>query len=113
MEHHSLYNACHVGLLERVLMFHLLQHACSQFMELLQRCVFAPLGAFVSKGHLQGQPGQQQPLQAESSPEEDTVVALLGRAVTKVHWSTALCIARCGLSQQGMACGMPGTLELG
>jgi hypothetical protein len=65
-------------------------------MKLLQRCVFAPLGAHVSQEPLLGQYGQQQALLAASSPEEEAVVALLEGAVSKLHWSTALCIARCG-----------------
>jgi hypothetical protein len=71
----------------------LLQNACSTYFSLLQRCVFVPLGGHSTLlGHLL----QQQALSAAASPGEDAVVTALEPAVTKLHWSTGLCIARCG-----------------
>jgi hypothetical protein len=71
-----------------------LQYACIQFMELLQFCVFKPLGRHVPKLRLARQPGQQRPLCATPSPEEEAVVAALEGAVAELHWSAGLCIAR-------------------
>jgi hypothetical protein len=82
--------ACHIL---HVALCYLLQQACSQFMELLQRCVFAPLGAHVSKARPVGHP-EQQALQADSTDEEDFVMVLLERSVAKLHWSAALCMVR-------------------
>jgi hypothetical protein len=77
-----------------VIVCRLPQGACNQFMELLQRCVFAPLSAHVPKVPLGRQVGQQRALLATASPEEDAVVAALEPAVAKLHWSVGLCIAR-------------------